>query len=363
MSIKRHACSAMLLALLLVPVARAHATPPAASSARDQQQKLNRLVIADYMMWYQVSTFDGKQSFDVPNAGGYNSDDIGTIQMHLGMAGRACLDGFAAHWYGAKEPRTTANFEKLLAASAGTNMRHAVLILENILPGAKEQDLSASVSYVLSRWGGHPNYLRLDGKPVIFFEGMTRPWRTPPAALQGWARVRAASDPNRSSIWFAEGLNTYYNPLFDGLYVYRVDHRTAPGAWRKQPNYANALRKAEAASGQKLYFADSIAPGFDDTRSFRQGKFDLRTPSPAFARDRRGGQYYRDTFAPTLQTNGDMLLVKSFNEWIEGTAIEPGRTYGDLYLNLTCELANAYRNPPPPPPTPTAVVPPTVEAP
>jgi hypothetical protein len=186
---------------------------------------------------------------------------------------------------------------------------------------------------------------------------MTRPWRTAAAAQQGWARVRAASDPNRSAIWFAEGLSTAYNPLFDGLYVYRVDHRNAPGAWRKQPGYASALRKAEAASGQKLYFADSIAPGFDDTRSHRLRKgFDLRTPSPAFARDRRGGQYYRDTFEPTLQTNGDMLLVKSFNEWIEGTAIEPGRTYGDLYLNLTCELANAYRNPPPPPVVATVTV-------
>ncbi len=66
-------------------------------------------------------------------------------------------------------------------------------------------------------------------------------------------------------------------------------------------------------------------------------------PSPLFARDRRNGGYYRDTFEVTRQTNGDFLIVKSFNEWVEGTAIEPGRTYGYRYLELTCELATLYR--------------------
>jgi hypothetical protein len=347
----RYTLVAAMLAIALLLSSRQ--APPAARA------NAPRLVIADYMMWYQVDTFDGKQSFDVPAAGGYNSDDMQTIQAHLALAQRACLDGFSAHWFGSKEPRTTANFTRLLQASSGSNMKHAVVLLQNSLPGIKEADLIASVQYVLGNWAGHPNYLRIDGKPVIFFEAMQRPWGGTGSAQKAWARIRAASDPNRGSIWFAEGLNTNYNPLFDGLYVYRIDHRNDPGAWRKQPAYAAALRRAQASSGQKLYFADSIAPGFDDSRSFRIRKFDIRSPAPAFVRPRRNGDYYRDTFKPTLNTGGDLLLVKSFNEWIEGTAIEPGRTYGDVYLNLTCELGNAYRNPPPPTPTPTPPASPT----
>jgi hypothetical protein len=45
----------------------------------------------------------------------------------------------------------------------------------------------------------------------------------------------------------------------------------------------------------------------------------------------------------TAQTGGDFLLVKSFNEWVEGTAIEASATYADLYVDLTCEYATAYR--------------------
>jgi hypothetical protein len=70
---------------------------------------------------------------------------------------------------------------------------------------------------------------------------------------------------------------------------------------------------------------------------------DLRSNAPHFARDRRGGGYFADTFAATANTGGDFLFGKSFNEWIEGTEIEPGTSYGDLYLNLTCQYANTYR--------------------
>ena len=302
-----------------------------------------RPILADYVMWYQPDTFDGGKTFDVPAAGPYHSDDPATIQHHLALAKRACLDGFATHWFGLSEPRTTRNFQQLLAASEGSDLRHAVVLLENNLPGITEQHLIESLRFALEQWATHPNYLKMNGRPVIFFEGMTRPWRGVEAARAAWARIRAAVDPQRRAIWFAEGLSPAFNPLFDGLYVYRIDHKNAPRSWLKQPALAARLRKVEQQAGVKLYFADTIAPGFDDTRSHAVQATDVRTPSPAFARDRANGAYYRDTFSVTPRTGGDLLLVKSFNEWIEGTAIEPGRTYGDLYLDLTCELGAAYR--------------------
>jgi hypothetical protein len=325
--------AALMITLVALPLAHT-------ANAQDAP----RLILADYMMWYQPDVFDGTKTFDVPAAGAYNSDDMATIQHHLQLARRACLDGFTAHWFGAKEPRTTDNFNKLLAASEGSSFRHAVVLLENSLRRTKEQDLSDSVRFVLDHWANHPNYLKIDGRPVIFFEGMTRPWGSVGAAKAGWARIRQATDPQRRAIWFAEGLTAAFNPLFDGLYVYRIDHKNGPRSWLKQPVFAARLREAERQSGIKLYFADTVAPGFDDTRSVKVRATDVRVPAPAFARDRRNGAYYRETFSVTPQTGGDLLLVKSFNEWIEGTAIEPGSRYGELYLDLTCELGTAYRN-------------------
>jgi hypothetical protein len=51
------------------------------------------------------------------------------------------------------------------------------------------------------------------------------------------------------------------------------------------------------------------------------------------------------------------VIVNSFNEWMEGSHIEPSQAYGNLYLDLTREWAGRFRsaeyaplsNPPPPP--------------
>jgi hypothetical protein len=304
-----------------------------------------RVVIADYMMWYGPEVFDGATTWDIPASGPYNSDDAGTIRRHVGEAQHACLDGFAAHWYGPADSRTTANFNQLLAASAGTSLRHSIVIQTNILPGATESLIAEAIRYLVAHWAQGPNYMRLGGRPLLIFTDMPRPWGSEKAAIEGWSRIRSAVDPNHTMIWLAEGLTTAYNPLFDGLYVYRIDHRDYPQSWLKQPRWAGHLRAVEKQGNLPLgglLFADTIAPGFDDTRSVN-APADLRSTAPHFARDRREGGYYADTFAVTAQTGGDLLLVKSFNEWLEGTEIESGTTYGDLYLRLTCQYADTYR--------------------
>jgi len=306
-----------------------------------------KAVLADYMMWYGPDTFDGNMTWDEPVVGPYDSSDPAIIRRQVAQAQQACLDGFAAHWYGPTDPTTTNNFEMLLAASAGTTLRHSIVIQTNILPGATEQMIIDAINYVIAHWAQDPHYLRLGGRPVLTFTDMPRPWNDPLKALAGWERIRNATDPTHTMIWMAEGLYPSYNPVFDGLFVYRIDHRDYQQAWLQQPRWAKGLRDLEAQLQGNLpldglYFADSIAPGFDNTR-LANSPVNFSSPAPVFSRDRQDGAYYADTFAVTAQTGGDFMYVKSFNEWIEGTEIEPGLTYGDRYLDLTCQYANAYR--------------------
>ena len=37
------------------------------------------------------------------------------------------------------------------------------------------------------------------------------------------------------------------------------------------------------------------------------------------------------------------ILVQTFNEWHEGTELEPSTEFGDMYLKLTRELAGGLR--------------------
>ena len=68
------------------------------------------------------------------------------------------------------------------------------------------------------------NYALAGGRPVLIFTDMQCPLGSDAAALAGWFRIRAAVHPDHNSIWFADRLVTTFNPLFDGLYVYRIDH-------------------------------------------------------------------------------------------------------------------------------------------
>jgi len=99
----------------------------------------------------------------------------------------------------------------------------------------------------------------------------------------------------------------------------------------------------------------TVMPGYDDLNTGRAG---------AFVRPRAGGEYYRQCWSGAIASAADWVVITSYNEWREGSQIETSAGYGDLYLNLTVELAAAYRQSAPaalgeaptapPPPTETS---------
>jgi hypothetical protein len=74
-------------------------------------------------------------------------------------------------------------------------------------------------------------------------------------------------------------------------------------------------------------------PGYDDTRTDRQD---------AFAVDRQGGKFYRESWSAAAASQPDWIIITSFNEWIEGTMIEPSLSYGDYYLELTRTMVRGF---------------------
>jgi len=83
----------------------------------------------------------------------------------------------------------------------------------------------------------------------------------------------------------------------------------------------------------KLWVA-TVMPGYDD-RKVR--------PKGGFARAREGGAYYRQCWQAAVDSRPQWVIVNSFNEWPEGSYIEPSQAYGRLYLDLTREWADRFR--------------------
>jgi len=90
-------------------------------------------------------------------------------------------------------------------------------------------------------------------------------------------------------------------------------------AWAKE-NYPAAVKTA----GDKISCL-TIIPGFDDHKLGR------KEPRPIT--DRHNGETYRILWQEAIAADPDWVLITSWNEWHEGSEIEPSLENGDRALN------------------------------
>jgi len=293
--------------------------PPAGASGE-------RLVLAFYYAWYDMATWE-RPLPDRP-AQLYISADPAAIERHVLWARQAGIDALVQSWYGPRiaDNQTETNFALLLGIAARHGLSAAV-DLELTSPFIHSTgDVIAALRHVRTVHAAHPAYLRVNGRPVIFF------WRQERYSVETWQAIRQEVDPNRETIWIAEGIHLDYLRVFDGNRLYSVAWDPAPE--RVLVRWGRRVRDWSARNGVEKFWVATVMPGYDDRVTGR---------ADAFVRDRAGGEYYRRCWQGAADSGADWVIITSFNEWMEGTQIEPSAGYGDFYLNLTRELAGSYR--------------------
>jgi hypothetical protein len=95
---------------------------------------------------------------------------------------------------------------------------------------------------------------------------------------------------------------------FDGVYTYDP----------VRYGMAELAAACGAARAHSLLCAPSVAPGYIATRAKPR---DTRIVDP------RGGGRYDSMWTQALAAGADVVSVTSYNEWHEGTQIEPARPY------------------------------------
>lgn len=299
-------------------------------------------VFAFYYQWYSMSDWGGGKPMADYNHNPlpYSSDDQLTIERHLLQAQHAGLDGFIVSWLGMGTPEEK-NLE-LLVSRLPPGFRFA-LYLETFYPAFRTlPDIVDQLDRALDKYGNHPGYLRMNGRPVVYafstlhvLKELDSGWN--PDYLDVWEEVLdLLAERGHRPFLIGEGrpfeARTY--ETFGGMHAYG----TRGPAWTRWLNSSMSLvARAWAAvhGGPRRVYGASILPGYDDRH--------LPNRSPRYYFPREDGALYRAQWASAQQAGADQALVVSFNEWPETTNIEPNAEWADAYLNMTAELASEFR--------------------
>jgi len=262
--------------------------------------------------WHHDSAHD-------PVGGFYDSNDPETVRRHIHEAQSAGIDGFIASWWGPYGFEDRA-FSTLIDVAEEEDFLVTIYYEDAETPTEMVTDLA----YFLNRHTDSPALLYADGRPVIFFYVRV----TQKFTIAQWQSVFARlGDRGRSIFAVADGLDGEFLTAFDGIHIYNP---VGIGATQAASQYMSASVLARA---QDRLFAATIIPGYDEA---------YKNPNLTYL-DREDGDTYREYWALARASAPHWILITSYNEWHEGSEIEPSIEFGTTYLEITAEQAAAWK--------------------
>ena len=292
-------------------------------------------ILAYYYVWYGCPEHtDDWETADYPLLGYYDSGDPKIIKQHIAWAKKAGINGFIISWWGknrGEEKNAKKVFQECpqdfklaimveqIISEDGSRLWHHCADLGN--PKYREDFIHTMDHIVNTFYKSYPeSYLKWHGKPVIVC----------------YAFIDRGASEADYTLFFEEAKEQIYEDT--GVEVSFWSINTADClAFDVCAMYNPKLQAVEneqcpmqdifyrCKSGVKVA---TVFPGYDDTA--------IREPGIIIGRE--GGNFYRRQWRKLLEFAPDIVFIDTWNEWHEGTEIEPTKTWGNLYLNLTSEF-------------------------
>ncbi|MFC1999147.1 hypothetical protein ACFLXE_00125 [Chloroflexota bacterium] len=228
-----------------------------------------------------------------PTLGYYESEDTDTIDAHIDMMIAAGIDFALISWW-SDTPTMTRIVTSFLARAALKSFKAAVMV-EGHDPG-DTSDWEDDCDYVWDNWASHEAYYEFDSKPLIVL-------------APHWAET----------ILPAEHADARFT----------LRHMTSRMGYANEWGYWDIVPR-QYASGEQ----SSVIPGFDNRGLARSGhKVGSIVPMST--------HFFLEQWRIVLGYMPDIALVCSFNEWHEGTCIEPCNEWGWEYIHA-CKKGSGY---------------------
>ena len=251
-----------------------------------------------YYPWYGTPSHDGAwehwnqnlhhpprdlYSRFYPVGGPYSSGDPAVVDQQMAEIAAAGVDEVVVSWWGRGSDE-----DRRLPLVLADARRHGLKVAIHLEPYGDRSPATVAQDLV---------YLSSLGIRDVFV------YHPRDFAAADWAGVRANAPPGMRLFAGTQLIGFAAAGHFDGFYTY--DFTTWGGA-----KFARLCAEAHAVH---LLCAPSVGPGYDGTRA---GEASATMP-------RRAGATYDALWAAVLAARPDIVSITSFNEWGEGTQIEP----------------------------------------
>jgi glycoprotein endo-alpha-1,2-mannosidase len=335
-----------------------------------------------YYPWY--GSFSGGHSLNQslrehltppqpPAIGNYNNRDSATIASHIDQSHQGNVDFWAVSWWGPNSAENTTFRNSILTNPRASELKYAVHYESTGRLGdfanPNFANLTPDFRYLAANYFQNPNYLKIDGRPVVFMY-VTRAYFNTPASRDAVASLRTTMQSEYGlnpyivgDDLFGGGVDRQRAQLWDAITdfdVYGTVLQSSGPTSAALNSLANVYDDARSAiANLDVGFIPTASPGFNDTgvRGGHPPAPRYMLDDPASTEGRLFQRMLNEVVAPRTDPKADnILMINSFNEWHEDTQIEPSilaaRTniddsnsqaytkgysyqgYGNLYLNI-----------------------------
>lgn len=249
-----------------------------------------------------------------PLIGPYASGDTNVIQYQLLLIKLSGIDGVFIDWPGTQSkndyPLLVRNTEKIVSQLSKVGLNYAIVYEDQNLVQTSDKigQAKADMVYLQSKHFINDNYEKLNGKPLLLDFG--------PQAVQNasdWTTIFSVLNPKPAffSLWFQSGE--------------AGANATGEFAWIPQDNLTTLNRfYTNTYSGVKIA---SAYPGFYSF--YTEGGWG----GPTWTIDHNGTGTFTQTLDLALsQANINYIQLATWNDYGEGTMIEPTKEFGYDFL-------------------------------
>lgn len=335
-----------------------------------------KLIGAHYYSWYQIATRDDwlQLTVDEPVLGEYASTDTEIVNQHIKWALEYGINWFNITWRpdsGTEHALDNFYLEAELADEISYSLQYGEIAAgvdpsniergDNTLTSTETESGRLAVDFdrqenrdalrnhfqrMEDKYFEDQNYLRINGRPLVYVYSALP---VTGAANEAYAEAREAidSEPYLVAELLGDGLlgplnNVKHDWLnqFDAACEYGLyARRAADGDYDEYVDYAERVTTEWMLSTNEvdLDFIPEVMPGSDHSNI--PDAPDNREP---IERDADGFRKLCGVVRDRMDPDIDAIIVNSFNEWPEYSAIEPSKSYGTTYLEIVAdELAEA----------------------